>query len=207
MAGWNRKIIQKIKPWVQTLKGHWLWDATAAVCKSTVIEKGYFLGLSSWFPPNTHLSSTILSRSFCMAKQGSLPTPVPQGCHGNSWPREGELSSRISADGQSGAGGLSQHLQSAPGRGRRVTFCTQAQTDSTHPGTCNCTEVDGQRNPSAQAAGECRKPPWSFRVHKTVGGGNTGQGGAEGGFIWQYHELGRTLVTVEGTSGSKTTCM
>lgn len=39
-----------------------------------------------------------------------------------------------------------------------------------NPGTWNCTEVDGQRNPSAQAAGACRKPPWYFRVYKTGGG-------------------------------------
>lgn len=97
MTGWNGKIIYKIKPWVQALKGHWLWDAIAAVCKSTVLEKGYFLGLSSGFPANAHLSSMTLSTSFLHGKRGVFAYSCSPGLPWKLLARRELSSSRISA--------------------------------------------------------------------------------------------------------------
>lgn len=56
-----------------------------AVCKSTGMEKVYFLGLFSGFPANVHLfTCNPKHKLVCMTKQGSLPTPVLQGCQ-PSW--------------------------------------------------------------------------------------------------------------------------
>lgn len=105
-------MIQKIKPWVQALKGHWLWDATAAVHKSTGLEKGYFLSLSSGFPANTHLSSMIVSTSFLHGKTGVFAYPGSPGLPWKLLAKERTQQQQISAaDGLGGWGGAEASTQ------------------------------------------------------------------------------------------------
>lgn len=175
------------------------------VCKSAVLENVYFLGLSSGLLANTHLfphdskhKLASQNSALCLLLFSRAASP-----HGNCWPRTGELSAATGLQLLTGAS--RNHLLGtslAAGRGRKATPCSGISRfySAWHLQL----HISGWPKKSLNTSSKgLQKATTTLEIYKTVGGGSTGQWGAERVFVWQHHEFGWTLSCSSETAGPR----